>query len=44
MAAPEIDDLSPDERDIVTVVHDWVKDSVLPVAHDLNTRTPTRPS
>jgi alkylation response protein AidB-like acyl-CoA dehydrogenase len=35
MAAPEIDDLSPDERDIVTVVHDWVKDSVLPVAHDL---------
>jgi hypothetical protein len=35
MAAPEIADLSPDERDIVTVVHDWVKDSVLPVAHDL---------
>ena len=35
MAAPEIDDLSPDERDIVTVVRDWVKDSVLPVAHDL---------
>ena len=35
MAAPEIDDLSPDERDIVTLVRDWVKDSVLPVAHDL---------
>ena len=35
MAAPEIDDLGPDERDVVTVVHDWVKDSVLPVAHDL---------
>ena len=35
MAAPEIDDLSPDERDIVTATHDWVKDSVLPVAHDL---------
>ena len=26
---------NPDERDIVTVVHDWVKDSVLPVARDL---------
>ena len=24
MAAPEIDDLSPDERDIVTATHDWV--------------------
>ena len=35
MAAPEIDDLSPDERDIVTATHDWVKDSVLPVAHEL---------
>src|SRR5499427_10948427 len=35
MAAPEIDDLSPDERDIVTATRDWVKDSVLPAAHDL---------
>src|SRR6516225_3237408 len=35
MAAPEIADLDPDERDIVAVVHDWVRDSVLPVAHDL---------
>jgi alkylation response protein AidB-like acyl-CoA dehydrogenase len=35
MAAPEISDLDPDERDIVAVVHDWVRDSVLPVARDL---------
>src|SRR2546423_4097951 len=35
MAAPEINDLDPDERDIVAVVHDWVRDSVLPVARDL---------
>jgi alkylation response protein AidB-like acyl-CoA dehydrogenase len=35
MAAPEIADLDPDERDIVTVVHDWVEDSVRPVARDL---------
>jgi alkylation response protein AidB-like acyl-CoA dehydrogenase len=35
MAAPEIADLDPDERDIVAVVHDWVEDSVRPVARDL---------
>jgi alkylation response protein AidB-like acyl-CoA dehydrogenase len=35
MAAPEIADLDPDERDIVSVVHDWVEDSVRPVARDL---------
>ena len=35
MAAPEISDLNPDERDIVTVVHDWVEQSVRPVARDL---------
>src|SRR5262249_34799322 len=35
MAAPEIADLGPDERDIVAVVHDWVEDSVRPVARDL---------
>jgi alkylation response protein AidB-like acyl-CoA dehydrogenase len=35
MAAPEILDLEPDEQDIVAVVHDWVTDSVLPVARDL---------
>jgi alkylation response protein AidB-like acyl-CoA dehydrogenase len=35
MAAPEISDLDPDERDIVAVVHDWVEDSVRPVARDL---------
>src|SRR6266568_4268134 len=35
MPAPEIADLDPDERDIVTVVHDWVEDSVRPVARDL---------
>jgi alkylation response protein AidB-like acyl-CoA dehydrogenase len=35
MAAPEIADLDPDERDIVSVVHDWVQDSVRPVARDL---------
>ena len=28
-------DLDPDEQDIVAVVHDWVADSVLPVARDL---------
>ena len=35
MAAPEISDLNPDERDIVLVVHDWVEESVRPVARDL---------
>ena len=35
MAAPEIADLNPDERDIVLVVRDWVEDSVRPVARDL---------
>jgi alkylation response protein AidB-like acyl-CoA dehydrogenase len=35
MAAPEISDLNPDERDIVSVVHDWVEQSVRPVARDL---------
>ena len=35
MAAPEIADLDPDERDIVSVVHDWVESSVRPVARDL---------
>jgi len=35
MAASEISDLNPDERDIVTVVHDWVEGSVRPVARDL---------
>jgi alkylation response protein AidB-like acyl-CoA dehydrogenase len=35
MAAPEIADLDPDERDIVSLVHDWVEDSVRPVARDL---------
>src|SRR5258708_25349659 len=35
MAAPEIADLDPDERDIVSVVHDWVEASVRPVARDL---------
>ena len=35
MAAPEIADLDPDERDIVAVVRDWVRDSVLPVARGL---------
>jgi alkylation response protein AidB-like acyl-CoA dehydrogenase len=35
MAAPEIADLEPDERDIVTVVRDWVTREVLPVARDL---------
>ena len=35
MSAPEIADLDPDERDIVAVVHDWVEDSVRPVARDL---------
>jgi len=36
MAAPEIADLDPDERDIVAVVHDWVEASVRPVARDLD--------
>ncbi len=35
MAAPEIADLDPDERDIVAVVRDWVDGSVRPVARDL---------
>jgi alkylation response protein AidB-like acyl-CoA dehydrogenase len=35
MAAPEISDLNPDERDIVSLVHDWVDESVRPVARDL---------
>jgi alkylation response protein AidB-like acyl-CoA dehydrogenase len=35
MAAPELSDLDPDERDIVSVVHDWVESSVRPVARDL---------
>jgi len=35
MAAPEIADLDPDERDIVRVVRDWVDRSVRPVARDL---------
>jgi len=35
MAAPEISDLNPDERDIVSVMHDWVEDSVRPVARGL---------
>jgi alkylation response protein AidB-like acyl-CoA dehydrogenase len=35
MAAPELSDLDPGERDIVGVVHDWVERSVRPVARDL---------
>ena len=35
MAAPEIADLEPDERDIVAVVRDWVTRAVRPVARDL---------
>ena len=35
MAAPEVADLDPDERDIVLVVRDWVDRSVRPVARDL---------
>lgn len=35
MAAPEIADLNPDERDIVAVVRDWVDESVRPVVRDL---------
>ncbi len=35
MAAPEIADLNPDERDIVSVVRDWVDGSVRPVAREL---------
>src|SRR3984885_14859675 len=35
MAAPEIADLHPDERDIVAVVRDWVETSVRPVARAL---------
>jgi hypothetical protein len=34
MAAPEIADLDPDERDIVAVVRDWVEASMRPVARD----------
>jgi hypothetical protein len=35
MAAPELSDLDPGERDIVAVVHEWVDKSVRPVARDL---------
>jgi alkylation response protein AidB-like acyl-CoA dehydrogenase len=35
MTAPETWDLEPDERDIVAVVHDWVEESVRPVAREL---------
>jgi alkylation response protein AidB-like acyl-CoA dehydrogenase len=35
MAAPELSDLDPGERDIVGVVHDWVERSVRPAARDL---------
>jgi alkylation response protein AidB-like acyl-CoA dehydrogenase len=35
MAAPEVADLDPDERDIVAVVRDWVDAAVRPVARDL---------
>jgi alkylation response protein AidB-like acyl-CoA dehydrogenase len=35
MAAPEIVDLDPGERDIVAAVRDWVDKSVRPVARDL---------
>jgi hypothetical protein len=35
MAAPEIADLDPDEREIVAVVRDWTDRSVRPVARDL---------
>jgi alkylation response protein AidB-like acyl-CoA dehydrogenase len=35
MAAPEIADLEPEERDIVAVVRDWVARAVRPVARDL---------
>lgn len=35
MPAPELSDLSADERDIVLVVRDWVTSSVRPVARDL---------
>jgi alkylation response protein AidB-like acyl-CoA dehydrogenase len=35
MAAPELGDLDADERDIVSVVHDWVEENVRPVARDL---------
>jgi alkylation response protein AidB-like acyl-CoA dehydrogenase len=35
MAALEAADLAQDERDIVAVVHEWVEDSVRPVARDL---------
>ncbi|HZC39142.1 MAG TPA: acyl-CoA dehydrogenase family protein [Streptosporangiaceae bacterium] len=35
MAAPELSDLDPAERDIVTVVRDWVDQEVRPVARDL---------
>jgi alkylation response protein AidB-like acyl-CoA dehydrogenase len=35
MAATEAADLGQDERDIVSLVHEWVEDSVRPVARDL---------
>jgi alkylation response protein AidB-like acyl-CoA dehydrogenase len=35
MSAPELSDLSPDERDIVGVVRDWVTSAVQPAARDL---------
>ncbi len=35
MAAPELSDLDPGERDIVGVVHDWVERSVRPAAREL---------
>jgi alkylation response protein AidB-like acyl-CoA dehydrogenase len=35
MAAPEVADLSQDERDIVAIVREWVERSVRPVARDL---------
>jgi alkylation response protein AidB-like acyl-CoA dehydrogenase len=35
VAAPELADLDPAERAIVTVVHDWVERSVRPVAREL---------
>ena len=35
MPAPELSDLSPDERDIVAVVRDWVDGDVRPVAREL---------
>jgi hypothetical protein len=35
VSAPELSDLDPGERDIVTVVRDWVDKDVRPVARDL---------